>query len=101
MHGGALRDSDIRDVFELIDDEQKHFLWEKKEFHMLLTLMGFVMQDQPEIQNVIVQFDRRRPSRSSREHKIFELGDCVEVIDKLTSKPQNQAKDFNPATSFI
>eukprot|EP01065_Artemidia_motanka_P026928 TRINITY_DN32168_c0_g1_i1.p1 TRINITY_DN32168_c0_g1~~TRINITY_DN32168_c0_g1_i1.p1 ORF type:complete len:1155 (+),score=414.93 TRINITY_DN32168_c0_g1_i1:49-3465(+) len=93
LSGGALRDQDIRNVFQLIDDEDKHFLW-LKEFRMLLTLIGFTLQDQPEIQNVLVAYDRKRPSRTSREHKIYELGDCVSVVRLLTAKPQAPARDL-------
>eukprot|EP01062_Namystynia_karyoxenos_P015614 TRINITY_DN15669_c0_g1_i1.p1 TRINITY_DN15669_c0_g1~~TRINITY_DN15669_c0_g1_i1.p1 ORF type:complete len:1171 (+),score=361.55 TRINITY_DN15669_c0_g1_i1:96-3515(+) len=100
LSGGALRDQDIREVFELIDDDRKHFLFDK-EFRDLLTLIGFTLHDEPDIQNVLVAYDRRRPSRTSREHKIYELHDCVEVVRQLTAKSQVHSRGEISAASFI
>ena len=92
LAGGALCEQDVASVFTLLDDDGKSFLT-GKDFRAMLTLLGFTLQDEPEIQNVLVLYDTRRPSRSSREHNIFELHDCIEVIRLLTMKPLNVNRD--------
>ena len=99
LAGGALRDDDVAWVFRLLDDDQKSFLT-GKDFRTLLTLLGFTLQDEPEIQNVLVTYDACRPSRSSREHNIFELQDCLEVVGRLTAKPLSTLKDTNFSNSM-
>ncbi|KAJ9446951.1 hypothetical protein DIPPA_32802 [Diplonema papillatum] len=92
LSGGALRDRDVQWVFSLVDCDGKEFV-SGRELRTMLTLMGFALHDEPEIQNVLLAYDAQRPSRTAREHNIYELQDCKHVIAKLTAKPAREIRE--------